>query len=201
MNEDITLASKAEHTDPFLGSVYRVKTMLPEPTSMRIMRVLMHQVTGHRYGVLCSCREGEDTAQRVFINEKITCGEGQAVSGYSAGIFKASFRVQMADNGAAVTFEVFGSDQYRPVNLEANGEVCGILKLVAHVATEIGHVPAHTQGGQGTQDAAGVEFPGVIRVVEITVGSEVVVRDHGICLHPTCCWIGRRYRFGHSMLR
>jgi len=48
MNEDITLAGKAEHTDPFLGSVYRVKAMLPEPASMRIMRVLMHQVTGHR---------------------------------------------------------------------------------------------------------------------------------------------------------
>src|SRR5260221_14667902 len=98
-----------------------------------------------------------------------------------AGIFEARFRMELAIDGAFMTAEIFGRNEYQVVDVEPNHEMGSILELIQYVAPQVGHVPTHTEGGQGTQDAAGVEFPGVIRVVEITVGSEVVMRDHGIC--------------------
>src|SRR5919201_1045227 len=104
MSEDIPLAGNAQHTDPFLGSIYCVKAMLPKSAGMRIVRMLMHQVAGHRQRMSGSGRESEDTTQRVFLDEKIACSECQIVFGYGTSILKAIFGVQMAHNGTAMTF-------------------------------------------------------------------------------------------------
>src|SRR5215472_3621220 len=145
MHEDIPLAGHAQHTDTFLGSIHRVKAMLPKSAGMRIVRMLMHQVAGHGQRMRSRGRESEDTTQRVFIDKKIACSECQIVPGYGTSILKAIFGVQVTDDGTPMTFEVFSSDQYCVLHLESKREVCSILKLVAHIAAQVGHMPAHAE--------------------------------------------------------
>src|SRR5437763_16739040 len=74
--------------------------------------------------------------------------------------------------------EVFGSDQHQVVDFQSYGEMCSILELVAYVAAKVGHMPAHSKGSHRTQYATRVEFPGVIGIIQVAMGGEVVVGDH-----------------------
>src|SRR6266436_7040492 len=102
-----------------------------------------------------------------------------------AGIFEASFRMELAIDCALMTAEIFGSNEHQIVDVEPNHEMGSILELIQYVAPQIGHVPAHTEGGQGTQDAAGVEFPGVVGIIQVAMWGKVIAGDHCTFLHPT----------------
>src|SRR6266566_6390453 len=92
--------------------------------------------------------------------------------------------MQMADVSTTMMLEIFGRYQDRFANRQAERKMGCILKLVADVATEIGHVPTHSQRRQRTQYSAGIELPGMIGIIQIAVWGEVVVGDHRALLHP-----------------
>ena len=92
--------------------------------------------------------------------------------------------MKLAVDDAFVVAKVFGCDEYLIVYFEANREMGCILKLVADVAPEIGHMSAHAQRLQRTQHPARIEFPAVVGVIQVTVGSKIVMGDHHAFLHP-----------------
>ena len=81
--------------------------MLPQTTGIWIMRMLMEQEA--RYGQwLCGrSRESENATKRVLLHQEIACGERQRMFWHDTGIFKAIFGMQMANDGAIMTPEVF----------------------------------------------------------------------------------------------
>ncbi len=81
----------------------------------------------------------------MFPDKKIARGEIQAVLWHKAGIFEAILGMQVAADSTVMMAKVFGGDQHQVVYFQADGEMGGILKLVASVAAEIGHMPAHTE--------------------------------------------------------
>src|SRR5947209_6443365 len=94
--------------------------------------------------------------------------------------------MQMADDSTTMTLEIFGRYQDRFANRQAERKMSCILKLVADVATEIGHVPTHSQRRQRTQHSARIEFPGMIGIIQVAVWGKIVVGNHRTFLHPTC---------------
>src|SRR6266516_891493 len=117
----------------------------------------------------------------MFMHQKIARSERQAVFWDKTGIFKTIFRMKLAVDSAFVAAKVFGSDKHKVMNLKPDGEMRGILKLVMHIAAKVRCMPAHTKRFQRTQDATWVEFPGMVGVINIPIGSENIVRDH--CLY------------------
>ncbi len=115
---------------------------------MGIVGMLVDEVAGYGQGIFGRCREGEDAAEGVFLDEKIAGGESEIVLGDDAGIFEAIFGVQVTGDGAVVVLEVFGADEEGFAEVEAEVEVGGVLKLVADVAAEVGNVPAHAKRWQ-----------------------------------------------------
>src|ERR1051326_1437056 len=74
--------------------------------------------------------------------------------------------------------EVLGRDEYQVVDFHSYGEMGSILELVACIAAEIGYMPTHSQRRQRTQHATGVEFPGVIGIIQVAMRGKIVVGDH-----------------------
>jgi hypothetical protein len=81
----------------------------------------------------------------MLLNKKIMGNQGKVVLWNKAGIFKAIFSMQVTGDGTVTTSKVFGGDQDKVIDLQANGEVCSILKLVAHVGAKIRNVPTHAK--------------------------------------------------------
>src|SRR6266516_2056668 len=92
--------------------------------------------------------------------------------------------MQVADDRAVVAPEVLRRHQHRLTYLQTQGKVSRILELVARIAAEIGHMPAHTQGSARTQHAAGIELPAMVGIIQVTVGGKIVVWNHQAILHP-----------------
>ena len=86
--------------------------------------------------------------------------------------------MQRAFDNTSVASKVFGSNEHRVIDFQPNREMGGILKLVMHITSQVGHVPAHAKRGQRTQHSTRVDLPTMIGVVEVAVRGEVVVRDH-----------------------
>src|SRR5438105_15457499 len=114
--------------------------------------------------------------------------------------------MQMADDSTTMTLEIFGRYQDRFANRQAERKMGCILKLVADVATEIGHVPTHSQRRQRTQHSTRIEFPGMVGIVQIAVWGKIVMRNHCPLLlsgpdgtfgiGPIVCCCGKRVK-GH----
>src|SRR6266566_5430416 len=121
----------------------------------------------------------------MFLDEKIACGECQTIARYKAGIFEAILGVERTVDGTAMTTEVFASDEYQVVYFQSHCEMGGVLELVAYVASQVRYMPAHAQGSHRTQYATGIEFPGVIGIIQVAMWGEVVVGDHRALLHPS----------------
>src|SRR5579859_6453864 len=131
MHEDISFAGESQHGGALLRRVDSVEAMLPQAARMRVMRVLVHKVAGDGHGLLRAGREGEDAAQGMFVDEEVTGGERQLIFGDRAGILKAIFGVQVADNATFMAPEVLGRDKQGFLYFEADLQVCTVLKLIA----------------------------------------------------------------------
>ena len=117
--------------------------MFPKPTGVGVVCVVMYEIAGNGKGSFHGSGKSEDTSQRVFLDEKIARCKCKIVLGNEAGILEAILRMQVAGDGAAVALEIFRCDQDEFPDLEANGEVSRVLKLVADIRTKIGDMPAH----------------------------------------------------------
>jgi len=148
MGKDVAFTGDAEHDHVLLRTLDGVEAVFPEAAGMGIVGMLVDEVAGYGQGIFGRCREGEDAAEGVFLDEKIAGGESEIVLGDDAGIFEAIFGVQVTGDGAVVVLEVFGADEEGFAEVEAEVEVGGVLKLVAYVAAEVGNVPAHAKRWQ-----------------------------------------------------
>src|SRR2546422_3137411 len=86
--------------------------------------------------------------------------------------------MELAVDCAFMAAKVFGSHKHKVMNLQADGEMSGILKLVMYIAAKVGYVPAHAKRLERTQYAAGVEFPGMIGVINIPIGGVIIMGNH-----------------------
>src|ERR1700694_3915208 len=152
--------------------------MFPQAAGMRVVRVLVRQQAGDGQRLARSRGEGEDAAEGIFIDKKITRCESEAVFGKDAVIFKAIFAMQRAVNRAFLSAEIVRRDKDGLAYFETNVEMSGILKLVIDIAAQIRDVPTHSQRLQRTQHSAGIEFPGMIGIVQIAVWGKIVMRNH-----------------------
>src|SRR5207248_2570119 len=119
MHKDIAFTGYSQHHRAFLRPRTGIQPMFPEPAGMRIMRMPMKQITGHRQ-LLRSCgREGDHTSKSMLLEEKIASGEFELMLGYQARIFEAILRVQVAGNNAMVSLKVFRRDHDLLVYTEA----------------------------------------------------------------------------------
>ena len=151
---------------------------------MRIVRMLVDQVTGHGQRRGQSRRERHNAAKRIFIHQEITGAEGQPVFRHDAAIFKAIFGMQRAMNSAFLAAEIIRCDKYRLAYFQAYVEMRGVLKLVIHVAAQVGYVPAHTERLQRAQHPTRIEFPRVVGVIQVAVRGEIVLWNHRVMLRP-----------------
>src|SRR5258708_6840198 len=101
-----------------------------------------------------------------------------------AGIFEASFGMELAVGRAFMPAEIFGRDEYEVVDVGSNREMGRILELVQYVTPQVGQVPAHTKRGRRAQRETRVELPGVVGIVEVAMWSKVIDGDHRAYLHP-----------------
>src|SRR6266516_2532014 len=176
MEKDIPLTGKAQHAIAMCAVLQRVESMFPQTAGMRIVRMLVHEITGHGKRRSGGRRKSQDAAQGVFLHQEIACSERQAKLWNDAAIFKTAFRVQLAVNHALLTAEIVRRDKHAIANLEPEHEMSRIVKLVPHVASEVGHMPAHAKRGKRTENSTGVELPGVVGIIEVAVRRKIVVR-------------------------
>ena len=84
--------------------------MLPEPAGVRIMRMPMEQITGHRQLVRSRGGEGKDTAKSMLLDEKIASGEFEMMLRHEARVLEAILRVHVAGNDTPMPMKVLRSD-------------------------------------------------------------------------------------------
>src|SRR5215471_8054452 len=101
----------------------------------------------------------------------------------------------MASNHALLTAKVVRCDKHALMNLQSKHKMSRILKLVPHITTEIGYVPAHAKRRKRTKHSRRVELPGVIWIIQVAVRCKVIVGDHSTFLHPTYREMKERCRF------
>ena len=150
MYKDIPLTGKAQHAIAMFAVLQRIESMFPQTAGVRIVRMLVHEITGHGKRRRRGRRKSQDAGQGVFLHQEIACSERQAILRNDAGIFKTAFRVQLTVDDALLTAEIVRRDKHAPMNLEPEHEMSRIVKLVPHVASEVGHMPAHAKGGKRT---------------------------------------------------
>src|SRR5579883_1174412 len=113
----------------------------------------------------CARLERENTPQRMFRDQKIADGQCHLILWDHTGVLKAVFRMETALDKAIMTLEILRGDQHTLAYFQTKREVGGIVKLVAHVAAKVGDMPAHSQRRQRTQDAAGIQLPGMVGII------------------------------------
>ena len=121
------------------------------------------------------------TAERVFIDEKITSAQSQPVFRHEAAVFKAIFAMQRAIDDAFLAAKIIRRDKHRFAYDEADVEMGGVLKLVIDVAAQVGDVPAHAQWLQRAQHSAWIKFPGMVGIIQVAKRREIVLRNHCLC--------------------
>src|SRR3989441_3807353 len=143
MDKDIPLTGQAQHARAMCAVLQRIESMLPQTAGVRIVRMLVHEITGHGKRRRRGRRKSQDAAQGVFLHQEIASSERQAILWNDAAIFKTAFRVQRTGDDALLTAEIVRRDKHTAMNLEPEHEMSRIVKLVPHVASEVGHMPAH----------------------------------------------------------
>ena len=193
MCKDIPLAGKPQHAIAPFAVLQRIQAMFPQTAGMWIVRMQVNQVTGNGQWLARGGRERHYAAQRVFIDQEITRRERHPIFRHETAIFKAIFGVQLAVDRTFLATKILRRDQHKMVDLQSNREVSRILKLVINIAPQVRHVPAHSQRSHRTQHPAGIEFPGVIGIIQVPMWGKIIVGDHRSFLHPTYCHSRRSY--------
>src|SRR5579863_3080700 len=152
--------------------------MLPETTGVRVVCMLVDEITRHRERFFGSRCKREDTTQSMFLNEKIACREREIILRHQTGIFKPIPGMQVTSDLTTMTPVIFRGDQYKIIYFQPYGEMRRILKLIQHIGTEIRHMPAHAKWRKRTQNPAGIDLPTVIGIVQITVRGKIIARNH-----------------------
>src|SRR5205085_5440035 len=110
MHKDIAFTGYSQHHRAFLRPRTGIQPMFTEPAGMRIMRMPMKQITGHRK-LLRSCgREGDHTSTSMLLDEKIASGEFEMMLRNEARVLEAILRVHVAGNDTPMPMKVLRSD-------------------------------------------------------------------------------------------
>jgi len=158
--------------------------MFPQAAGRRIMRVQVCEVTGNRERLTPPCGEREDTAHGMFLDEKIARSKRQIILWNDASILEAIPGVQVAHDDTMMTIEIPRSQQREFPYFQPDHQMRRILKLIACIAPEVGNMPAHAEWRQRAQDSAGVEFPTVVRIIQVPMWGKIIVRDHHAFFYP-----------------
>ncbi len=120
----------------------------------------------------------------MLLDEKIARSERQIILWNDAGILEAIPGVQVAHDDTVITIEIPRGQQHEIPYFQSDHQMRCILKLIACITPEVGNMPAHAEWRQRAQDSTGIEFPTVVRIIQVPVRGKIILGDHHAFLYP-----------------